>query len=87
MLAIDTGIIPDGSNLHAFQIECTNIVMEHAGDVLVVSLTGSRKSLVWLLPLLAQQGGVSLVITPYTSLGLDSEIRCAVILPHFHFQC
>lgn len=75
MLAIDAGIIPDGSNLHDFQIECANIVMECAGDVIVVSSTGSGKSLVWLLPLLARQGGVSLVITPYTSLGLNSEIR------------
>jgi hypothetical protein len=87
MLAIDAGIILDGSNLHDFQIECANIVMECAGDVIVVSPTGSGKSLVWLLPLLAWQGGVSLVITPYTSLGLDSEIRCAVILLRFHFQC
>jgi ATP-dependent helicase YprA (DUF1998 family) len=87
MLAINAGIIPDGSDLHDFQIECSNTVMERAGDVILVSPTGSGKSLVWVLPLLARRGGVSLVITPYTSLGLDSEIRCAIIHLHIHIQC
>ena len=74
--AVNATVIPVGSQLRDFQVECANIVMEHSGDVIVVSPTGSRKSLVWVLLLLARQGGISLVVTPYTSLGLDSEIRC-----------
>ena len=50
--------------------------MERSGDVIVVSPTGSGESLLWVLPLLARQGGILLVVTPYTSLGLASEIRC-----------
>jgi superfamily II DNA helicase RecQ len=75
-LAVDATLIPAGSQLRDFQVECANIVLERSGDVIVVSPTGSGKSLVWVLPLLARQGGISLVVTLYTSLGLDSEIRC-----------
>ncbi|KAJ6570689.1 P-loop containing nucleoside triphosphate hydrolase protein [Mycena sp. CBHHK59/15] len=44
------------------------------GDVIVISATGSGKSLSWTLPLLARGEGISLVITPFTSLGLDGQL-------------
>ncbi|KAJ7245499.1 P-loop containing nucleoside triphosphate hydrolase protein [Mycena rebaudengoi] len=47
--------------------------MRHA-DAVVISSTGSGKSLTWTLPLLARKEGISLVITPFTSLGLDGEL-------------
>ena len=80
-LAVDATLISAGSQLRNFQVECANIVMERSGDVIVVSPTGSGKSLVWVLPLLARRGGISLVFTPYTSLGLDSEMRCVYLHP------
>ena len=55
-LAVEATIISAGSQLCDFQIECANIVMERSGDVIIVSPTGSGKSLVWVLPLLARQG-------------------------------
>ncbi|KAJ7194955.1 hypothetical protein GGX14DRAFT_404312 [Mycena pura] len=44
------------------------------GDALLISPTGSGKSLTWILPLLARKEGMFLVVTPYTSLGLDGEL-------------
>jgi hypothetical protein len=45
-LARDAGLLQDGSHLHDFQMECANAVMEQGQDVIVVSPTGSGKSLV-----------------------------------------
>ncbi|KAJ7679453.1 P-loop containing nucleoside triphosphate hydrolase protein [Mycena polygramma] len=58
------------------------------GDAVVIAPTGSGKSLTWILPLLARQGGTSLVITPYTSLGLDGEASndCAGITSTFIYS-
>ncbi|KAJ7258310.1 hypothetical protein C8J57DRAFT_1645476 [Mycena rebaudengoi] len=43
-------------------------------DATEILSTSSGKSPSWTLPLLARKEGVSLVITPFTSLGLDSEL-------------
>ncbi|KAJ7626742.1 P-loop containing nucleoside triphosphate hydrolase protein [Mycena rosella] len=73
-LALRCRAIPAGANLHSFQIEISNWVGMHHGDAVVISSTGSGKSLSWVLPLLARKEGISLVVTPYTSLGLDGEL-------------
>lgn len=74
-LAREAGAIPEGAVVKDFQVQCSNIVIGRTGDVCVVSPTGSGKSLLWLLPLLAQKHGIALVITPYTSLGSECETR------------
>ncbi|KAH7917200.1 P-loop containing nucleoside triphosphate hydrolase protein, partial [Leucogyrophana mollusca] len=44
-------------------------------DICFVAPTGAGKSLLWILPLLAHKSGVSLIITPYTSLGIEGQQR------------
>ncbi|KAJ7867334.1 hypothetical protein B0H14DRAFT_2247214, partial [Mycena olivaceomarginata] len=56
-----------------FQVQIANLVLMRHADAVVISSTGSGKSLTWTLPLLARKEGISLVITPFTSLGLDGE--------------
>ncbi|KAJ7681169.1 hypothetical protein B0H17DRAFT_847457, partial [Mycena rosella] len=73
-LALRCCAIPAGANLHSFQIEISNWVGMCHGDAVFISSTGSGKSLSWVLPLLARKEGISLVVTPYTSLGLDGEL-------------
>ncbi|KAJ7854784.1 ATP-dependent DNA helicase [Mycena leptocephala] len=73
-LAIESRAIPADAQLHSFQIQIANLVLMRRGDAVVISSTGSGKSLSWTLPLLARREGISLVVTPYTSLGLDGEL-------------
>ncbi|KAF8214487.1 hypothetical protein K438DRAFT_1749598 [Mycena galopus ATCC 62051] len=73
-LALNSQAIPIGTTLHSFQIQVANLALMRHTDAVVISPTGSGKSLCWTLPLLARKEGISLVVTPYTSLGLDGEI-------------
>ncbi|KAJ7660011.1 hypothetical protein B0H14DRAFT_2425381 [Mycena olivaceomarginata] len=74
-------LIPAGATLHSFQISVSNRVLMQLGDAVVITPTGSGKSLTWVLPLLARSEGVSLVITPFTSLGLEaiSAIKMGIL--------
>ncbi|KAG2132720.1 uncharacterized protein EDB93DRAFT_1041624, partial [Suillus bovinus] len=79
--ALTTGaaIIPADCRPRDFQIQCSNIIIRCSKDVCVIALTGQSTSLLCVLPLLVQKLGVSLVITPYTSLGLEGQDRhCAL---------
>ncbi|KAJ7741732.1 P-loop containing nucleoside triphosphate hydrolase protein [Mycena metata] len=73
ILAQKNHVIPPGANLRSFQIQMSNLVLMRRGDGIVIAPTGSGKSLLWILPLLARKEGISLVITPFTSLGRDGE--------------
>ncbi|KAJ7213111.1 ATP-dependent DNA helicase [Mycena pura] len=73
-LAVKSGVIAADAQLRGFQIQISNLVLMRRGDALLISPTGSGKSLTWILPLLARKEGMSLVVTPYTSLGLDGEL-------------
>ncbi|KAJ7831849.1 hypothetical protein B0H14DRAFT_2592415 [Mycena olivaceomarginata] len=73
-LALKSQAIPIGATLHSFQVQIANLVLMRHADAVVISSTGSGKSLTWTLPLLARKEGISLVITPFTSLGLDGEL-------------
>ncbi|KAF8172314.1 P-loop containing nucleoside triphosphate hydrolase protein, partial [Mycena galopus ATCC 62051] len=73
-IAISHKLIPAGASLHSFQISAANLALSQRNDAVVISATGSGKSLTWVLPLLARQTRISLVIAPYTSLGLDGEL-------------
>ncbi|KAG1733358.1 uncharacterized protein EDB91DRAFT_1251357 [Suillus paluster] len=78
-LATGAAIIPADCRPRDFQIQCSNIVIGCSKDVCVIALTGQGKSLPWVLPLLVQKSGVSLVITPYTSLGSEGrDMHCAL---------
>ncbi|KAJ6545289.1 P-loop containing nucleoside triphosphate hydrolase protein [Mycena capillaripes] len=72
-LAVKAGAIPAEANVRGYQVQVSNLVLMRTGDAVVTAPTGSGKSLTWTLPLLARKEGTSLVITPYTSLGLDGE--------------
>ncbi|KAJ7476788.1 ATP-dependent DNA helicase [Mycena latifolia] len=73
VLARRVKLIPADGHLRPLQIECSNLVVSGGGDVCAVGPTGCGKSLLWVLPLHAMNGGISLVITPYTSLGCEGE--------------
>ncbi|KAJ6626328.1 hypothetical protein B0H10DRAFT_1781634, partial [Mycena sp. CBHHK59/15] len=73
-LAVESRSIPAGAELHSFQVQISNLIVMRHSDAVVVLSTGSGKSLSWILPVLARKEGISLVVTPYTSLGLDSEV-------------
>ncbi|KAJ7758634.1 hypothetical protein B0H16DRAFT_1662312 [Mycena metata] len=72
-LAQKSHAIPAGGTLHSYQVQIANLVLRCQNDAIVIAATGSGKSLSWTLPLLARKEGISLVVTPYTSLGLDAE--------------
>ncbi|KAJ6465271.1 ATP-dependent DNA helicase [Mycena sanguinolenta] len=72
-LAVKAGAIPADARVRGYQEQISNLVLMGTGDAVVVAPTGTGKSLTWILPLLARKEGISLVITPYTSLGLDGE--------------
>lgn len=78
-LAHQSAIIEPQWDLRAMQMDVANCVLERKGDVAVISETGSGKSLAWILPLLVQSRGISLVITPYTSLGTEGDMKCVFL--------
>ncbi|KAG6819048.1 hypothetical protein H0H93_015956 [Arthromyces matolae] len=76
-LAWNSGILDASKTLRAYQIESSNVIIQRHSDLCVIAPTGMGKSLVWVLPLLAQKSGISLVIIPYTSLGHQGVARHA----------
>ncbi|KAF8207526.1 hypothetical protein K438DRAFT_1755564 [Mycena galopus ATCC 62051] len=73
IIARQAGLIPPDGHVRPLQIECLNIVVSGRGDICAIGPMGCRKSLLWVLPLHAMGGGISLVVTPYTSLGCEGE--------------
>ncbi|KAJ7810637.1 P-loop containing nucleoside triphosphate hydrolase protein [Mycena olivaceomarginata] len=63
-LAVEMELLPPGAELHTFQVQ----------ETVLISPTGSGKSLTWTLPLTARKEGISLVVTPFTSLGKEGEL-------------
>lgn len=78
--AHSAGFLAPGAYLRDFQIDVANWVIERQGDICLIAPTGAGKSLVWGLPLLAQEHGISMVIVPFTSLGHQGELRRCVHL-------
>ncbi|KAI0752220.1 P-loop containing nucleoside triphosphate hydrolase protein [Irpex lacteus] len=73
-LARDASILPPGAELRDFQVQCTLRVLQRGRDICVIAPTGAGKSMLWCLPLLTSSSAVSLVVTPYTSLGSQGEL-------------
>jgi hypothetical protein len=59
-LAIQHELIPVTAHVHGFQLNVANQVLMQRGDAVVISPTGSGKSLTWALPLIARKEAVSL---------------------------
>ena len=74
-LAHSAGLLGPSDRLRDFQIECANTVLVKKQDVCIIAPTGAGKSMVWCLPILKQKWGISLVITPYTTLGNEGADR------------
>ncbi len=79
-LAKDVHAIPATSTLRDFQTECANIVITRGNDIAVVAPTGAGKSMLWCLPPLAVKSAISLVVTPYRSLGQEGENKYVAYL-------
>jgi hypothetical protein len=52
-------------------MQCGNLVVERTEDLAIIAPTGSGKSVCFSLALHAQKRGISVVITPYTTLGKE----------------
>ncbi|KAF9034521.1 hypothetical protein BJ165DRAFT_1409821 [Panaeolus papilionaceus] len=74
-LAREHGLIKNKEYLRDFQVEGANVVTGRSQDICVVAPTGAGKPLLWMLPLLVQSFGISLVIVPYMCLGFQGEKR------------
>ena len=74
-LALEYGLLKEGQKLRDYQVQAANTIISRTTDVCVVAPTGAGKSTLWMLPLLAQGQGTSLVIIPFTSLGVQGENR------------
>ena len=70
-LAIASGLIPNGATVHGAQMQCANFVLGKKEDIFVIAPTGWGKSNLWKYPLVARKSGISIVVTPYTCLGLE----------------
>lgn len=79
-LAVQMELLPPSAELHSFQVQVCNLVLMRRGDCVLISPTGSGKSLTWTLPLAARKEGISLVITPFTSLGQEGELLYVFLL-------
>lgn len=77
-LTQDFMVLPPGATLRTFQMQGPNLVLAREKDLLIISPTGSGKSKVWSLALHAQKKGISIVVTPYTSLGKEGASRCVI---------
>ncbi|KAF8989647.1 hypothetical protein BDQ17DRAFT_1393269 [Cyathus striatus] len=64
-LALQHKLLKDTEHLHKYQIDGANHIIAQLEDISI--------SLLWVLPLLAQRRGISLVIVPFTSLGMQGE--------------
>ncbi|KAF8152675.1 hypothetical protein K438DRAFT_1514815, partial [Mycena galopus ATCC 62051] len=73
IVARQAGLIPPDGHVRPLQIECLNIIVSGGGDICAIGPTGCGISLLWVLPLHAMGGGISLVVTPYMSLGCEGE--------------
>ena len=74
-LAREFAVLPLDATLRTFQMQGTNVVLAREKDLFIISPTGSGKSKVWSLALHAQKTGISIVVTPYTSLGKEGASR------------
>lgn len=79
-LAHEAGVLPASASLRDFQIQCAEHVLRRGKDICVIAPTGAGKSMLWCLPVLTCSSAISLVITPYTSLGDQGEFECVFLL-------
>ena len=70
-LAKEVALVSPEHDLHPFQMQCGNLVVERTEDLAIIAPTGSGKSVCFSLALHAQKRGISVVITPYTTLGKE----------------
>jgi ATP-dependent helicase YprA (DUF1998 family) len=74
-LAHNVALLPLTLNLRTFQMQGPNLVLARKKDLIVISCTGSGKSKLFSLALHAQKRGISIVVTPYTSLGKEGQSK------------
>lgn len=79
-LAHKAGVLGADATLRDFQTQLASHILADEGDACVIAPTGAGKSMLWCLPVLAQPCAISLVITPYTSLGSQGEIEYVLLL-------
>lgn len=77
-LAHKAGVLPADATLRDFQTQLASHILANEGDACVIAPTGAGKSMLWCLPVLAQSRAISLVITPYTSLGSQGELEYVI---------
>ena len=58
----------------------SNLVIARKKDLILISWTGSGKSVLFSLALHAQKRGISIVVTPYTTLSREGAEKCVLSL-------
>ncbi|KAK6992350.1 hypothetical protein R3P38DRAFT_2478012, partial [Favolaschia claudopus] len=56
-IAREAKLIPEQAQVRSFQVQVCNAILMRKGDCVVISATGSGKSLTWTLPLAARKQG------------------------------
>ncbi|KAF6745627.1 hypothetical protein DFP72DRAFT_1017954 [Ephemerocybe angulata] len=74
-LAHKYDLLKENQSLREYQVEGANCIISRKSDLCVVAPTGAGKSTLWTLPLLAREEGISLVVVPFTTLGVQGENR------------
>lgn len=83
VLAHEHGLLTGAQKLRDYQVDAVNCILGRKQDMCVIAPTGAGKSTLWSLPLVAQNTGISLVIVPFTSLGVQGEKRSVIIIHLF----
>ena len=74
-LAHNVGLLPVTFSMRTFQMQGSNLVIARKKDLILISPTGSGKSVLFSAALHAQKHGISIVVTPYTSLGKEGATK------------
>jgi len=77
-LAHSFSLLKPTLNLCTFQMQGSNLVIACKKDLILILWTGSGKSVLFCLALHAQKRGISIVVTPYTTLGREGAEKCVL---------
>lgn len=80
VLAKNALLLPSNTELCTFQMQASNLVLARKDDLILITPTGFRKSVIFSLPLHAQRNGISIVVTLYTSLGMEGADKYVIKL-------
>jgi superfamily II DNA helicase RecQ len=73
------GMMGEGAEFRRVQQEVIEAIVVDESPVVAVMPTGAGKSMLFMLPAWAEQGGTSIVVVPLIALGRDMMRRCKLL--------